>query len=397
MRGQRGVVAAALLVGACFASNLQAPTTAGGPSGASRPAVTPAVTPGVTPASAPAAAAAHGVAALEERYRELAYGLDASVDPHALAVSCVDGLYAGASEDQVTELMAETAAYQASMHPDFARLAARVAVHRLHARTPESLIAALRVANAHTAEGQPAPLVSAELLAHAEAMAPRLEAALRHERDFDMDYFGLRTLQRSYLLGSKHGVPLERPQHMLMRVALCVHGADEASVLQAYDLMSRGLYTHATPTLFNAGATRQQLSSCFLLTAKDDSVAGIFETLRQVRRRRSAKGSACAPAGLAPPSRPRSAPCCSRHPPLPPPQCALISRDAGGIGLSVSHIRASNSYIRSSGGKASGLVPMLRCFDATARFVDQASARRPSEPRLASPPPLTDRRLGAVP
>lgn len=274
---------------------------------------------------------------IEARFRALCYGLDASIDPHALAVLVCSGLYEGATEQQVTSLMAETAAYQASMHADFARVAARVTVSRLHEHTAPGLMDTLRVLHSHEVDGQPAPLVSARVLSDAEGMADALEEALRHERDFDFDYFGLRTLQRAYLLCARDGTPIERPQHLLMRVALCVHGADKAAVLEAYDLMSRGFYTHATPTMFNAGAKRQQLSSCFLLTAQQDSVAGIFETLRQ---------------------------------------CALISRDAGGIGLSVSHIRASHSYIRSSGGKASGLVPMLRVFDATARFVDQGGGKR---------------------
>ena len=259
------------------------------------------------PASPAAAAAAPSAAArspardelealLETRFRALCYGLDASVDPRLLAAAVCDGLNDGATEEQITVLMAETAAYQASMHPDFAKVAARVAVTRLHEQTQPGLLDTLRTLNAHTVDGQPAPLVSAELLGHAEAMAAELEAALVHERDLELDYFGLRTLQRAYLLSTRDGTPVERPQHLLMRVALCVHGADKAAVLEAYDMMSRGLFTHATPTMFNAGAKRQQLSSCFLLTAQSDSVAGIFETLRQ---------------------------------------CALISRDAGGIGLSV--------------------------------------------------------------
>ena len=190
----------------------------------------------------------------------------------------------------------------------------------------------------HTlASGQAAPIVNSELLALAERMAPELEAALDHSRDYAYDYFGLRTLQRSYLHRNSDGAPLERPQHMLMRVALCVHGDDLPNVLLAYSQMKDGLYTHATPTLFNAGSPRQQLCSCFLLTATDDSIQGIFDTLSR---------------------------------------CALISRDAGGIGVSVSNIRASQSYIRSSGGRSSGLVPMLRVFDAAARYVDQGGGKR---------------------
>ena len=276
---------------------------------------------------------------IEARYRALSYGLDPMVDVSQLARQVADGLYEGVSEREVDELAAETAAYQASMHPDFAKLAARVAVQRLHAQTEDSVVETFRALRAYRdpVSGSEAPLVSAELLELAEELAPRIEPAMRHDRDFELDYFGLRTLLRSYLLGEEGGAR-ERPQHMLMRVALCVHGRDAEAVLRSYELMSRGVFTHATPTMFNAGsARRQQLSSCFLLTTRDDSIDGIFETLEQ---------------------------------------CALISRSAGGIGLSVSHVRASQSYIRSTGGKSAGLVPMLRVFDATARFVDQGGGKR---------------------
>ena len=209
-------------------------------------------------ASRPESPRAH----IEARYRALSDGLDSSVDVAELAQRVCDGLYDGVSEREVDELMAETAAYQASMHPDFGRLAARVAVSRLHAQTDPSFLRTLRELHAHAdpSTGGPAPLVSAELLALAEELAPVLEPALRHERDFDFDYFGLRTLLRSYLLGEEGGAR-ERPQQMLMRVALCVHGRDVQAVLQSYDLMSRGLFTHATPTMFNAGCPRQQLAS----------------------------------------------------------------------------------------------------------------------------------------
>ena len=224
-------------------------------------------------ASAAPAAPPFSLSFIEARYRALSDGLDPMVDVSLLAHQVTDGLYEGVSELEVDELMAETAAYQASMHPDFARLAARVAASRLHAQTEPSLVATLRALHAHKDpfSGGPAPLVSAELLAVAEELAPVVEPALRHDRDFDFDYFGLRTLQRSYLLGEADGAR-ERPQHMLMRVALCVHGRDAPAVLQAYDLMSRGLFTHATPTMFNAGCPRQQLASCFLLTCKEDSI-----------------------------------------------------------------------------------------------------------------------------
>jgi ribonucleoside-diphosphate reductase alpha subunit len=276
---------------------------------------------------------------IQARYQSLCSGLDPHISPAELALKVCSGLpSASVSPAQLSELMSETAAAQSSLHPDFARLAARVSVAHLHDTTEPGLLVTLQRMHDHKlAGGEAAPLVSAELVERAARMAPALEAALEHTRDYDYDYFGLRTLQRSYLHKGSDGRIIERPQHMLMRVALCVHGDDLPSVLQAYSLMTRGQYTHATPTLFNAGSPRQQLCSCFLLTAKEDSIPGIFETLSR---------------------------------------CALISRDAGGIGVSVSQIRASQSYIRSSGGRSSGLVPMLRVFDATARYVDQGGGKR---------------------
>jgi ribonucleotide reductase alpha subunit len=354
----------------------------------------------VLSAAAPLALAdgASMLARLTERYLRLSVGLDASIGASAaeLAQRVMDGLTADASAQEVDQLCAETAAYLTSHHPDYSKLAARVAVERLHAHTSASFAETMQrlATHRHPKRGTPAPLVTPEFAALARRLAPQLDQALDFSLDFEYDYFGLRTLMRSYLLGSSGpGLPLERPQHMLMRVALAIHGDDVHAVLAAYNLTSRGLYTHATPTLFNAGCPRGQLCSCFLLTTADDSVEGIFRTLSD---------------------------------------CALISRSAGGIGLSVrqdtargpragvwervglgscgfwphphrlplrlahpsprycrcgqvvsifssslppppqvSHIRAAGSYIRSTGGKACGLVPMLRVFDATARYVDQ--------------------------
>mmetsp|Transcript_11191 Transcript_11191/g.35426 ORF Transcript_11191/g.35426 Transcript_11191/m.35426 type:complete len:821 (-) Transcript_11191:43-2505(-) len=279
---------------------------------------------------------------LTARYTGLSAGLDPSIAAAAaeLAARVVDGLTATATDAEVDQLAAETAAYLTSHHPDYSKLAARVTVKRIHNHTSDSFADTMEaLANyRHPRKGTPAPLVKQEFAELARKLAPRLEGAMRYERDFGYDYFGLRTLVRSYLLGlTPAGTPQERPQHMLMRVALAVHGEDVEGVLAAYEYMSRGLYTHATPTLFNAGCPRGQLCSCFLLTTRDDSVEGIFQTLSD---------------------------------------CALISRSAGGIGLSISHVRASGSYIRSTGGKACGLVPMLRVFDATARYVDQGGGKR---------------------
>lgn len=240
--------------------------------------------PPIVPAEVPPHPQAELREQIRARFDALLRGdLDASVEPELLADKVCEGVPAGElSADQIAELMAETAAYQSSYHPDFGKLAARVAVARLHERTDPSLLHAMRAMHAHTHNGEAAPLVSADMLERAEAHAEQLEAALRHDLDYNYDYFGLRTLQRSYLHRDASGAPIERPQHMLMRVALCVHATDLSAVLQAYDLMSRGLYTHATPTLFNAGSPRQQLCSCFLLTTQSDSISGIFDTLRQV-------------------------------------------------------------------------------------------------------------------
>ena len=214
---------------------------------------------------------------LSERYARLSLDLDPSIGASAaeLARRVVEGLTESASELEIDQLAAETAAYLTSHHPDYSKLAARVAVERLHAHTSDSFAETMEaLANhRHPKRGTPAPLVTPEFAALARELAGELDQVLDYTLDYEYDYFGLRTLTRSYLLGtSAPGIPLERPQHMLMRVALAVHAPDLQAVLKAYDLMSRGMYTHATPTLFNAGCPRGQLCSCFLLTTRDDSV-----------------------------------------------------------------------------------------------------------------------------
>merc|ERR1719498_905447 len=168
------------------------------------------------------------------------------------------------------------------------------------------------------------------------ANAAELDAAMCYKRDFDYDYFGFKTLEKSYLL-KMHGKIVERPQHMLMRAACGIHTGDVAKTIETYNLMSTRKFTHASPTLFNAGTPQPQMSSCFLLTMKGDSIDGIYDTLKQ---------------------------------------CALISKSAGGIGVAVSNIRASGSYIRGTNGHSNGLVPMLRNFNETARYVDQGGGKR---------------------
>lgn len=187
----------------------------------------------------------------------------------------------------------------------------------------------------HPKTGEPAPLVSEKLYNIVKVHSDVLDSAIIHDRDFEYDYFGFKTLEKSYLF-KVNGVIAERPQHMIMRVAIGIHGDDIPSVLETYNMMSERFFTHATPTLFNAGTPNPQMSSCFLLTMKEDSISGIYDTLKN---------------------------------------CAVISKHAGGIGLAIHNIRASNSYIRGTNGTSNGIVPMLRVFNNTARYVDQGGGK----------------------
>jgi ribonucleoside-diphosphate reductase alpha subunit len=226
----------------------------------------------------------------------------------------------------------------ATQHPDYSILAARISVSDLHKRT-ESKFSALASAfyhYTHPKTGEPAPLVSQELYDIAQHYKDVLDGAIVHARDFEYDYFGFKTLEKSYLL-KMHNVISERPQLMLMRVAVGIHGNDIDSVIETYDLLSQRYFTHATPTLFNAGTNMPQMSSCFLLKMKDDSIDGIYDTLKNA---------------------------------------AVISKYAGGIGISIHNVRASNSYIRGTNGTSNGIVPMLRVFNNTARYVDQGGGKR---------------------
>lgn len=273
------------------------------------------------------------------RIKNLCYGLNAQfVQPAVIAQKVVAGVYPGVTTKELDELAAQTAAYMSTNHPDFSVLAARIAASNLHKQTPArfSECVALFRAHVHKETGNAAPLVSAELHRNVLANAARIDAAVQDERDFQYDYFGFKTLERSYLLRID-GQVAERPQHMLMRVAVGIHGEDVDAAIETYDLMSRKFFTHATPTLYNAGTPRPQLSSCFLLQVRDDSIEGIYDTLKQ---------------------------------------CACISKYAGGIGLSIHNIRATNSYICGTNGTSNGIVPMLRVFSDTARYVDQGGGKR---------------------
>ena len=276
---------------------------------------------------------------ITDRIGKLCYGLSTEhVSPTQIAQKVIQGVYDGVTTVALDDLAAETAAYLTTQHPDYSRLAARIAVSNLHKMTSDSFstVMAALYGYINPKNGQKAPLVSDEVLEIATLNKERLDAAIVYQRDYEYDFFGYKTLEKSYLL-RLDGVPAERPQQMLMRVSLGIHKSDIDAAIETYHLMSEKWFTHATPTMFNAGTPAPQMSSCFLLAMKEDSIDGIFETLSL---------------------------------------CAQISKSAGGIGLSVSNIRASGAYIKGSGGTSNGLVPMLRVYDNTARYVDQGGGKR---------------------
>jgi ribonucleoside-diphosphate reductase alpha subunit len=273
------------------------------------------------------------------RIEKLCYGLDPKfVNPVEVAMKVINGLYDGVSTQELDNLAAEIAATLTTKHPDFAKLAARIAVSNLHKVTSKSFSSTMKRLYTYVdpKTGQNAPLISKETYKVIKEHAAELDEAIIYDRDFSYDYFGFKTLERSYLM-KIDGKVVERPQHLLMRVAVGIHGEDIPAAIETYTLLSEKWFTHATPTLFNAGTPKPQLSSCFLLTMKDDSIDGIYDTLKQ---------------------------------------CAKISQSAGGIGLSIHNVRAKGSYIKGTGGTSNGIVPMLRNFDMTARYVDQGGGKR---------------------
>ncbi len=272
------------------------------------------------------------------RIEKLCYGLSEYVDPVAVAKRVVDGVYDGVTTSELDNLAAETAASMTIKHPDYANLAARIAVSNLHKSTKKSFSETVKdlyeYINPET--GKKAPLIADDVYEIIQANAEYLDSQLIYDRDFSYDYFGFKTLERSYLL-RMHGKIVERPQQMLMRVSIGIHKDDLEGALETYELMSKKYMTHATPTLFNAGTPKPQMSSCFLLTMKEDSIDGIYDTLKQT---------------------------------------AKISQSAGGIGLSIHNIRATGSYIGGTNGTSNGIVPMLRVYNDTARYVDQGGGKR---------------------
>lgn len=275
---------------------------------------------------------------ITDRVRKLCYELNELVDPVKVAMRVIEGLYDGVTTSELDNLAAETAASMTVTHPDYAQLAARIAVSNLHKNTKKSFSETMhdmyKYVNPRT--NQEAPLISDEVYDVIMANAEKLDSTIIYNRDFNYDYFGFKTLERSYLL-KVNGQIAERPQHMLMRVSVGIHLNDIDSAIETYELMSKKYFTHATPTLFNAGTPKPQMSSCFLLTMRDDSIEGIYDTLKQT---------------------------------------AMISQSAGGIGLSIHNVRATGSYIRGTNGTSNGIVPMLRVFNDTARYVDQGGGKR---------------------
>ena len=272
------------------------------------------------------------------RIEKLCYGLSEYVDPVAVAKRVVDGVYDGVTTSELDNLAAETAASMTIKHPDYANLAARIAVSNLHKSTKKSFSETIQDLHEYInpETGKRAPLIADDVYEIIQGNAEYLDSQLIYDRDFSYDYFGFKTLERSYLL-RMHGKIVERPQHMLMRVSIGIHKDDLEGALETYELMSKKYMTHATPTLFNAGTPKPQMSSCFLLTMQEDSIDGIYDTLKQT---------------------------------------AKISQSAGGIGLSIHNVRATGSYIGGTNGTSNGIVPMLRVYNDTARYVDQGGGKR---------------------
>lgn len=271
---------------------------------------------------------------ISNRVRKVTYGLNQDfVDALEISQKVIGGIYDGITTWELDNLAAETAASLIPKHPDYSILASRIAVSRLHKTTKKKFSETIQDLYSYVdpETGKEAALISDETYEVVMKYKDKLDSAVIHDRDFNFEYFGFKTLEKSYLL-KMLGKPAETPQHMYMRVAVGIWGDNIKNAIKTYELLSTHMMTHATPTLFNAGTKKPQLSSCFLLSMSDDSIPGIYKTLSDV---------------------------------------ALISQNAGGIGLSIHNVRATGSYIRGTNGKSNGIVPMLKVFNETARYVDQ--------------------------
>ncbi|AQQ12941.1 ribonucleotide reductase large subunit [Cowpox virus] len=277
---------------------------------------------------------------ITSRIRKLCYGLNTDhIDPIKIAMKVIQGIYNGVTTVELDTLAAEIAATCTTQHPDYAILAARIAVSNLHKETKKLFSEVMEdlFNYVNPKNGKHSPIISSITMDIVNKYKDKLNSVIIYERDFSYNYFGFKTLEKSYLLKINNKI-VERPQHMLMRVAVGIHQWDIESAIETYNLLSEKWFTHASPTLFNAGTTRHQMSSCFLLNMIDDSIEGIYDTLKR---------------------------------------CALISKMAGGIGLSISNIRASGSYISGTNGTSNGIIPMLRVYNNTARYIDQGGNKRP--------------------
>ncbi|MBD1387611.1 ribonucleoside-diphosphate reductase subunit alpha [Mucilaginibacter rigui] len=271
------------------------------------------------------------------RIEKLCYGFKL-VDPIDVAKKVIEGLFDGVTTSELDNLAAETAASLTTKHPDYALLASRIAVSNLHKNTTKSFSETMKRMYEYVDKktGKNAALLADDVYQIIRDNAELLDSSIIYDRDFGFDYFGFKTLEKSYLL-KIDGKIAERPQHLFMRVSIGIHKEDVESAIKTYHLMSERWFTHATPTLFNAGTPKPQMSSCFLLTMKDDSIEGIYDTLKQT---------------------------------------AKISQSAGGIGLSIHNVRATGSYISGTNGTSNGIIPMLKVFNDTARYVDQGGGKR---------------------
>ena len=275
---------------------------------------------------------------ITSRIRKLSWGIDSSIDPAEIAKEICGNIYDRILTTQIDTLLAETIAHKITLHPDYALLAARIEISNLHKETDKkfSVVVDKLYHYINPKTNEPGPLISENVYKIIREHKDTIDSAIVSARDFSYDYFGIKTLTRSYLL-KINGRIVERPQHMLMRVSIGIHQDDIKSAIETYNHMSQKFFTHATPTLFNSGTPRPQLSSCFLLQMKEDSIEGIFETLKQTSH---------------------------------------ISKNAGGIGIAIHKIRASGSYIKGTNGTSNGIIPMLRVFNNTARYVDQGGGKR---------------------
>ncbi|CAL9734089.1 ribonucleoside-diphosphate reductase large chain 1 [Monosporozyma servazzii] len=277
---------------------------------------------------------------ITSRITRLCYGLDPErIDAVKVTQRIISGIYEGVTTSELDNLAAETAAYMTTMHPDYGTLAARLAISNLHKQTTKLFSQVIKDLHdfINPATGKHAPMISDDVYDIVMDNKDEINSAIVYDRDYQFNYFGFKTLERSYLL-RLNGKVAERPQHLIMRVAIGIHGRDIAAALETYNLMSLRYFIHASPTLFNAGTPHPQMSSCFLVAMKDDSIEGIYDTLKE---------------------------------------CAMISKTAGGIGLHISNVRSTGSYIAGTNGTSNGLIPMVRVFNNTARYVDQGGNKRP--------------------